>query len=115
MSPLHWAATEGRLRASAWLLGPGGADPEGRDNQVCTVEQTVCTVELTVWTVELTVWTEEQTVWTVEQTASLSVGVGCRFGDGIQPLAWIAWAAITRHGRTDDKHERWVSVSGISR
>ncbi|CAM9703041.1 unnamed protein product [Ectocarpus sp. 12 AP-2014] len=36
MSPLHWAATEGRLRASAWLLGPGGADPEGRDNQGCT-------------------------------------------------------------------------------
>lgn len=34
MAPLHWAATEGRLRASAWLLGPGGADPEGRDNQV---------------------------------------------------------------------------------
>lgn len=34
MSPLHWAATEGRLRASAWLLGPGNADPEGRDKQV---------------------------------------------------------------------------------
>lgn len=34
MAPLHWAATEGRLRASAWLLGPGGAEPEGRDNQV---------------------------------------------------------------------------------
>ncbi|CAN0011864.1 unnamed protein product [Laminaria digitata] len=36
MAPLHWAATEGRLRASAWLLGPGGADPEGRDKQGCT-------------------------------------------------------------------------------
>ncbi|CAN0377282.1 unnamed protein product [Pylaiella littoralis] len=36
MTPLHWAATEGRLRASAWLLGPGGADPESRDNQGCT-------------------------------------------------------------------------------
>ena len=34
MAPLHWAATEGRLRASAWLLGPGGADPEARDKQV---------------------------------------------------------------------------------
>ncbi|CAN0457929.1 unnamed protein product [Ascophyllum nodosum] len=36
MAPLHWAATEGRLRASAWLLGPGAADPEGRDKQGCT-------------------------------------------------------------------------------
>lgn len=34
MLPLHWAATEGRLRASAWLLGAGGASREGRDNQV---------------------------------------------------------------------------------
>ncbi|CAM9785150.1 unnamed protein product [Discosporangium mesarthrocarpum] len=36
MTPLHWAATEGHLMASAWLLGPGGVPADSRDKQGCT-------------------------------------------------------------------------------